>query len=152
MATTTATKRAPAEQSLFPVSVPRMPALRVPAEATVRPRSKSRVRLWAALVLVMLAVTGGGAAYWWQHLSPGLPSGIASGNGRVEADEIDIATKLGGRIAEIFADEGDTVKAGQVVARIDTADLEASLAKKTAEVQRLTSMLAGAGPDVDRLN
>ena len=37
--------------------------------------------------------------------------GIVSGNGRIEADEIDIDTKFAGRIAEMLADEGDMVKA-----------------------------------------
>ena len=59
----------------------------------------------------------------------GLPPGIASGNGRLEADEIDIDTKFAGRIAKLFADEGDMVRAGQVVAVMDTRDLEASLKK-----------------------
>jgi HlyD family secretion protein len=35
-----------------------------------------------------------------------LPPGIASGNGRIEADEIDIVTKFAGRISEMLADEG----------------------------------------------
>jgi HlyD family secretion protein len=56
----------------------------------------------------------------WQQSRSQLPSGIAWGNGRIEADEIDIDTKFVGRIAEILADEGDMVKAGQVVARMDT--------------------------------
>ena len=60
-----------------------------------------------------------------------LPPGIAYGNGRIEADAIDIDTKFAGRIAELFADEGDMVKAGQVVARMDTQDL-AGFAEKGA--------------------
>jgi HlyD family secretion protein len=63
-----------------------------------------------------------------------LPPGIVWGNGRIEADEIDIDTKFAGRIAEILADEGDMVKAGQVVARMDTRDLAASLKKSEAQV------------------
>jgi len=63
-----------------------------------------------------------------------MPPGIAWGNGRVEADEIDIDTKFAGRIAEMLADEGDMVKAGQIVARMDTQDLAASLKKAEAQV------------------
>jgi hypothetical protein len=51
-----------------------------------------------------------------------LPPGIAWGNRRIEADQIDIDSKFAGRIAEILADEGDMVKAGQVVARMDTQE------------------------------
>jgi HlyD family secretion protein len=57
------------------------------------------------------------------------------GNGTIEADEIDVATKFAGRIADMFADEGDMVKAGQVLTRMDTQDLGAQLAKSEAQVQ-----------------
>ncbi len=70
-----------------------------------------------------------GAGYWWLHLPPRLPAGIFSGNGRLEADEIDIDTKFPGRIAQLNADEVDLVKAGQVVAVMDTRDLQAQLAQ-----------------------
>lgn len=65
-----------------------------------------------------------------------MPSGIAFGNGRLEADEIDIDTKFAGRIAQLLADEGDVVKAGQVVALMDTRDRQASLQKAAALVQQ----------------
>ena len=65
-----------------------------------------------------------------------LPPGIAYGNGRLEADAIDIDTKFAGRIAKLFVDEGDIVRAGQVVAMMDTRDLEASLKKSHALVSQ----------------
>jgi HlyD family secretion protein len=92
---------------------------------------------WRRLLILflLLAICGaGGAIYWLKYSQPSLPPGIVSGNGRLEADEIDISTKFAGRVAELFADEGDVVKAGQVVARMDTRDLEASLKKAEAQV------------------
>jgi len=41
-------------------------------------------------------------------------------NGRMEATEIDIATRYERRIKQVLVREGDTVNAGQVVARMDT--------------------------------
>lgn len=100
----------------------------------------ARARRWwprFALVLAVLLAAGGGAGYyWWQRLHPGLPPSIALGNGRLEADEINIDTKYAARIGEMLADEGDLVKAGQVVARMDTRDLQASLKKSDAQVQQ----------------
>ncbi|MHB8885212.1 MAG: HlyD family secretion protein [Methylovirgula sp.] len=85
------------------------------------------------MALVVLGVgAAGGGYYWWNLQQFHLPLGFASGNGRLEADPIDIDTKFAGRIAEIKADEGDRVKAGQVVARMDTRDLEATLNKTIA--------------------
>jgi HlyD family secretion protein len=83
------------------------------------------------LALALLAAAGG--AYWWKQHQAQLPPSIVWGNGRIEADEIDIDTKYAGRIAQLFAHEGDMVKAGQVLARMDTRDLEASLKKSEAQ-------------------
>src|SRR5690606_26512746 len=66
----------------------------------------------------------------------GLPAGFASGNGRIEAVEIDVATKIAGRIKEILANEGDFVTAGQVLARMDTEQLQAQLRQAEAQLQR----------------
>lgn len=86
------------------------------------------------LVVLVVAVL---AALAWQTFKPtGLGEGFASGNGRIEATEVDVATKLAGRVAEILVDEGDFVTAGQVVARMDTQVLKAQLAQAEAEVRR----------------
>jgi HlyD family secretion protein len=97
-------------------------------------RSPRRRLIRIALAAIVLAAGAGGSYYFWQRLHPSLPAGISFGNGRLEADEIDIDTKYAGRIAQLFADEGDLVKAGQVLARMDTQDLEASLKKSQAQV------------------
>ena len=91
---------------------------------------------------------GGGGYYWWQHLRSQLPPGIAYGNGRLEADAINIDTKYAGRIAELFADEGDLVKGGQVVARMDTQDLAASLKKAQAQVKQASRAVEEAEANV----
>ncbi len=64
---------------------------------------------------------------------PELPAGFASGNGRIEATEYDIATKRAGRIAAVLVSEGDMVQVGQVLARMDTQDLEADLREAQAQ-------------------
>jgi HlyD family secretion protein len=86
----------------------------------------------------------------WQLVKPGdLPEGIVSGNGRIEAVEIDVSAKAPGRIREIVADEGDFVKAGQVVAHMDTdvliaqrAAAEAQLAQAQNAIQIAESQVA----------
>ena len=123
------------------------PGLPVPA-SPVKPTSSRRWWLRLALALVVVAGGAGASYYWWQRLHPQLPSGIALGNGRLEADEIDIDTKYAGRIAEILADEGDMVKAGQVVARMDTRDLEASLKKSQAQVRQAQRAVEEADANV----
>jgi len=64
---------------------------------------------------------------------PVLPAGFASGNGRIEATEYDIATKRPGRIAAVTVREGDMVEPGQILARMDTQDLDADLHEAEAQ-------------------
>jgi HlyD family secretion protein len=71
----------------------------------------------------------------WQLLKPsGLPAGIASGNGRIEAVEIDVSAKSSGRIRDILADEGQFVRAGQIVAHMDVDVLEAQKSEAGAQL------------------
>jgi len=91
-----------------------------------------RLLRWGAVLVVAVI-----AYFGWQSLQPaGLPAGLASGNGRIEGTEIDIATKTSGRIREILVNEGDFITAGQVLVRMDTAVLEAQLREAKAQLQR----------------
>jgi len=71
----------------------------------------------------------------WLLRPNGLPAGIVTGNGRIEATEINIATKTPGRVVEILAREGDFVTAGTVLARMDTEVLHAQQAEALAKVR-----------------
>ncbi len=89
------------------------------------------------LPLILIAVLGAAAYYAWDRFgSHGLPAGIAGGNGRIEAVEIDISAKIPGRVKEILVNEGDFVKAGQVLARMDTEQLQAQRRQAEAQLQR----------------
>ncbi|WP_164940006.1 HlyD family secretion protein [Bradyrhizobium zhanjiangense] len=87
-----------------------------------------------AAITILLA--GGGYFYWQHRDTNALPAGFARGNGRIEAVEIDIATKTPGRIREILVNEGDFVTAGQVLARMDTEQLQAQRRQAEAQLQR----------------
>lgn len=91
---------------------------------------------WVSIALIVLLLAGGGGAYWWQQIQGRLPAGIVQGNGRIEADEIDISTKFAGRVAQLLVQEGEMVSAGDVVARMDTRDLEASQLRAEAQLQQ----------------
>lgn len=55
---------------------------------------------WAGYLVGLLVVLA--AAAWWLLRPPGLPDGFASSNGRIEATEVDIASKIAGRIDTIL--------------------------------------------------
>lgn len=91
---------------------------------------------WVRLVALVLVAAA--AILLWNGLwrEDGLPEGFASGNGRIEAIEIDIAAKAPGRVADVLVGEGDLVTAGQTLARIDTAVMAAQLREAQAEARR----------------
>jgi HlyD family secretion protein len=77
----------------------------------------------------------------WESSRPApLPSGFVATNGRIEGTEVDVATKLQGRVVAILVDEGDLLTSGQVVARMDTDVLLAQL--REAEGKHRESMSA----------
>jgi HlyD family secretion protein len=119
-------------------AAPQEPHTTLPAvvEHAPLPRRRQRPRLAVLAALLLIGAGAGVGWLWCQQHQLRLPPGIAWGNGRLEADEIDIDTKFAGRIAKLFVDEGDMVKAGQVVATMDTRDLEASLKKSEALVSQ----------------
>ena len=114
----------------------------------VRSFAKNRAAVISAIVVVGLAAAGGAYLLWKQHEATALPKGIVGINGRLEATQVDIATKIAGRIIEIVPKEGDMVSAGEVVARLDKAELEAQLQQGQAEAQRVRETLARAEADV----
>jgi len=105
--------------------------------------SSKRARNW--LLLVVAIVVGVIAYFLWRSFQPAkLPQGFTSSNGRIEATEIDVATKLAGRIADELVDEGDLVTAGQVVAHMDIESLEAQRREAVAKLEMAKSMVATA--------
>lgn len=94
----------------------------------------NKTRTWLVRAAIVLVVAVGGY-FGWQYLKPqGLPAGIAGANGRIEATEIDIATKNPGRVKDILVHEGDFVTAGEVLVKMDTDVLEAQ--RREADAQR----------------
>ena len=118
----------------------------IPAQTVLHAR-------WPVVVGIALLLGGLGAGgyYWWAHRVPALPPGIAFSNGRLEADQIDIATKFAGRIAQILVDEGAMVRAGQTVARLDTRDLEAQLAQAMAQTNQARQSIVQSEANLEQM-
>ena len=67
--------------------------------------------------------------------------GFAYGNGRLEATEVSISTKLAGKIAEIYVNEGELVKKGDKLALMQLNVLNAELSQAQAELKRANAEL-----------
>jgi HlyD family secretion protein len=85
--------------------------------------------------LAALVVIGGALAYGvYSTNRERLPTGFVEGNGRIEADQVEIASKIPGRVDRVLAEEGALVEAGAVLVEMDTDELEAALDRAAAEV------------------
>ena len=69
---------------------------------------------------------------------------FASGNGRLEATEVNISAKLAGKIEKILVNEGDYVKKGQKLVHMQTNVLQANLAQAKAMIRVKESELVSA--------
>ncbi len=103
-----------------------------------------RSKIWLGLLLIAIVGATGGYAYNHFLSRDALPDGIATGHGRLEVEEVHVAVKYGGRVAEVLVDEGDMVEAGDVLAKLDTAELDANLARAEAEIHQAQESVAGA--------
>ncbi len=81
-----------------------------------------------------------------------MPDGIVKTNGRLEATQVDVAAKYGGRLATLTVDEGDEVTAGQVVGTISSPETEAQLRSAQAQVLKAKQALAEAVANIAQRN
>jgi membrane fusion protein (multidrug efflux system) len=87
----------------------------------MKPEStKKRLRVYIPLAIVIIVVLTG-AWYWYRDYS----HYITTDDAHVDADNVSVGSKIIGRIIAIYANEGDVVKQGTLIAEIDSSDLHA---------------------------
>jgi len=97
---------------------------------------RSILFLLAPVALAMLA---------WHYLGSNQSNeNVLGGNGRIEAVEIDVATKTPGRLSELLVREGEFVTAGQLLAVMDTQGLQAQLQQAQAQERQTEDAVATA--------
>jgi HlyD family secretion protein len=99
---------------------------------------------WLIIAVVILILGGLGVAAWQIFGKDDKNKGLVSGNGRIEAVEIDVAAKTPGRLKDILVREGDLVAAAQVVALMDTEVLEAQRRQAEAQLKQAQSAVETA--------
>ena len=99
---------------------------------------------WGLIISIIAA-----ASYYWMSLSEDeFGENFPSGNGRIEATEINLASKFAGRLSEVLVQEGDYVKAGQALARLESSSMAAQLDEAKARHQEVLQSVATAEAQV----
>ena len=93
-------------------------------------------------IVVVLAVAAA-AFYFYRSLSR-KPDNRIMVSGNIELNEVNIAFKTAGKLIERTVDEGDTVKKGQMIARLDRDQLVAQRERESASLDGSESQLAQA--------
>src|SRR5699024_9274445 len=106
-----------------------------------------KLKSWMIPAVVVLAAAGIWLA-WDATREQGPGEGFVQGNGRIEATEIDVATKLPGRLKEVLVSEGDFVQAGDVLAHMDVATLNAQRNEALARLAQAQQGVASAHAQV----
>jgi HlyD family secretion protein len=92
------------------------------------------------LLLPVLAVVAGIGGWWAWH--DGAQEGPLLLQGNVDIRQADLGFKVAGRLESLAVEEGDTVVAGQVLARLDQADFRSNLALAQGQVAAAEAALA----------
>ena len=96
------------------------------------------------IVIIILVLAAAGAAVYAYRGANKPPDTRIVVSGNIELTEVNIAFKTAGRLIERTVDEGDTVKKGQVIARLDRDQLLAQRDRETAGLQSAESQLEQA--------
>lgn len=103
------------------------PRMERPAEPTTPAKRKPPVPL---LIVLGLGLLAGGVygAKWWAHRQ----AYVSTDDAQVAGNLVTVSSRVSGRLAQLLVDEGQSVKAGQVVAQLDDTDFKAALAQAQA--------------------
>jgi RND family efflux transporter MFP subunit len=106
--------------------------------------------------LITLSILGalGYGFYWFgnHYLWPPVDTSKIDAVGIIESPEVNITSRIAGRITSLNLIEGDRVKRGQVVCEVEDVDLHNQLVRAQADVVKASADLAQAKRDLDRTN
>ncbi|NCD08304.1 MAG: HlyD family efflux transporter periplasmic adaptor subunit [Negativicutes bacterium] len=92
--------------------------------------------------------------FFWRQQANKLPDGFLVAGGRVEGREINVSSRVQGRVLSLLADEGNIVKKGQILAVLDSEQIQAQVvgAQENLRVAQLQKEQAGYDLEYARRN
>lgn len=139
-----------AEEAKPPKAAPKADPVPAPAASVAESEARPDWRTRALMFGVPLALALAGGAWWL--LSGG---SVSTDNAYVQMDKVSVAAEVGGLITEVAVDEGELVKKGQLLFRIDprpyaltVAQASAAIDSARVDVGNLRASLAATNVDI----
>jgi HlyD family secretion protein len=115
-----------------------------PAAASLQSKRHPSPRILLLVGAVLIA-----GYFGWRYFTVRSSANVLRMNGRIEADETDIGAKTGGRVISILVQEGDPVKVGQVVAKLEDLEVNEQLRVTAAQASAARQDAAQAKLDIE---
>lgn len=100
-------------------------------------RKKNGFRVYIPLIIVVLIVSAG-VGYWFKEYS----KYISTDDAHVDTDNVSVSSKMLGRVTTVYADEGDKVNEGDLLAVLDSSDLKSQKISALAAIGQVKANLA----------
>jgi membrane fusion protein (multidrug efflux system) len=100
------------------------------------------------LATAALAALGAGVYFAWDYWTVGRFH-VSTDDAYVQADNITIAPKVSGYLADVLVADNETVKVGQILARIDDRDYQVALDQARADVAAAQAAIASKRAAID---
>lgn len=94
------------------------------------------------LIIPLLLAVGGAAAYAYFQLRPRTDPNVLRVSGNIEVTDVEVSFRIPGWVEARPVSEGETVKVGQLIARLDSTELAQEVALREAEAQAYAAELA----------
>lgn len=104
---------------------------------------------WQKIILAVcfLLLLGGAAAGYWYYFMRGL---IFSDDARLDGELLDLASQISGTLTDVFVKEGDQIRQGELLFKLDNRPLIAALEKTKADVESAEAELGIAKAEYDK--
>lgn len=94
-------------------------------------------RTWLWSLIVVLFIAGASYGVYLYLIPPRLPAQLLYGNGHVEGTEVRVSAEIVGRVAESALREGKTIKAGDVLIRVEADELTRKRDQASANLEAI---------------
>ncbi len=99
---------------------------------------KKRLKVLVPILVICLLAAGVYSVYFKKQIDPN----VIKVSGNIEATTVGTGFKIAGHVAQRLVDEGASIKKGQIIAKLETADLELDVANADAQLAAAHAALA----------